>query len=170
MKRGLLFTLCFMALGALAFSGASVAGEKGHGSMPGMSGEGKMEGHCMMKMGDKIFEGKVGSFHGEARLADMKARMEKAKASGMAMHGAMANTHHLSLLLTDQKTNRAVTEGKGSVTVTGPDKKKATTGFMVMEGHFGADVNLPDPGKYSFQVEVDSGGTKGSATFHHTVK
>src|SRR3972149_9652214 len=76
MKRGLLFTLCFMALGALAFSGASVAGEKGHGSMPGMSGEGKMEGHGMMKMGDKIFEGKVGSFHGEARLADMKARME----------------------------------------------------------------------------------------------
>lgn len=178
MKRGLLFTLCFLVLGAFAFTGASVAGEKGHGSMAGMhdkekmEGHGamKMEGHGKMKMGDKVFEGKVGSLHGEGRLMDMKAQMEKAKSSGMAMHGAMANSHHLSLLLTDQKTKQAVTEGTGSVTVTGPDKKQAKTDFMAMEGHFGADVNLPAPGKYSFQVEVDAGGTKGSASFHHTIQ
>ncbi len=86
------------------------------------------------------------------------------------MHGAMANTHHLSLMVTDPKTKAAVTEGKGSVTVTGPDQKKTTTDFMVMQGHFGADVNLPVPGKYFFTVELDAGGTIGSASFHHSVK
>lgn len=172
MKRGLLFTVCFLALGALAFSGASVAGEQGRGSMPGMQGEGKMEGMGMMKMGDKVFEGNVGPWHGEARLMDMKAQMEKAKASGMKMEGMgmMKNSHHLSLLLTYPGTNKAVTEGTGSVTVTGPDKKQVRTDFMVMQGHFGADVNLPAPGKYTFQVEVDAAGKKGSVTFHHAVK
>lgn len=169
MKKGLRFTLCLLALGAFVFSGASLAGEKGHGSMAGMHGKEKMEGHGTMKMGDKIFEGKVGSYHGEARLMDMKAQMAKAKVSEKMMTH-MKNTHHLSLLLTDQETKQAITEGKGSVTVTGPDKKKAATDFMVMEGHFGADVNLPAPGKYTFQVEVDAGGKKGSASFHHSVK
>lgn len=172
MKKGVWVTVCFLALAALAFSGASVAGEKGYGSMSGMQGESKMEGHGMMKMGDKIFEGEVGSLHGEARLVDMKAQMEKAKASGMKMEGMgmMKNSHHLSLGLTDPHTKQAVTEGKGSVTITGPDKKQAKTEFMVMQGHFGADVNLPAPGEYAFQVEVDAGGKKGGVTFHHTVK
>ena len=81
MKKGLRFTLCLLALGAFVFSGASLAGEKGHGSMAGMHGKEKMEGHGTMKMGDKIFEGKVGSYHGEARLTDKKAQMAKAKVS-----------------------------------------------------------------------------------------
>lgn len=169
MKKGMRFAVCFLALGALVFSGASMAGEKGHGSMGGMHGEGKMEGHGMMKMGDKVFEGKVGPLHGEARLMDMKAQMAKSKISPQVMAN-MKNTHHLSLMLTDPKTKKAVTEGKGSVTVTGPDKQRAKADFMVMQGHFGADVNLPAPGTYTFQVEVDAGGQEGSVTFEHTVK
>jgi hypothetical protein len=41
---------------------------------------------------------------------------------------------------------------------------------MVMQGHFGADVNLPAPGKYTFKTEIESGGKKGSATFSYTLK
>ncbi|MGA7104062.1 MAG: hypothetical protein WBX49_01840 [Candidatus Deferrimicrobiaceae bacterium] len=170
MKKGLLFSVCFVAMAALLTAGVSVAAEKGHGSMPGMHGESKMEGHGMMKMGDKVFEGKVGSFHGEARLVDMKVQMEKAKASGMKMEGMMKNTHHLSLMLSDPHTKKAVTEGKGSVTVTGPDKKKATTDFMVMQGHFGADVAIDKPGQYNFDVVIESGGKKGTASFAQEIK
>ncbi len=36
---------------------------------------------------------------------------------------------------------------------------------MVMQGHFGADVNLPKPGKYTFKAEIESGRKKGNATF-----
>ena len=172
------------ALLVFAFAVSAVAGDKGHGAMPGMSGEkpmeghgsmpgmhgeGKMEGHGMMKMGDKVFEGNVGPWHGEARLVDMKAQMEKAKVSDKMMAN-MKNTHHVAISLTDPATKKPVTEGKGTVTVTGPDNKTVTADLTGMQGHFGADVNLPAPGMYIFQVEVESGGKKESASFHHMVK
>ncbi len=173
-----------IALAVVMVAGLAAAGEKGHGSMSGMSGgshkeehgsmhgmkdEGKMEGHGMMKMGDKVFEGKIGSWHGEARLMDMKAQMEKAKASGMKMEG-MTKTHHLSVLVTDPATKKQVSEGKGSVVVTGPGGKSEKTDFMAMQGHFGTDITIDEPGKYEFSVEIESGGKKGTAAFHHTVK
>ena len=169
MKRGMFFTVCFLAIAVLLFSGRSFAGEKGHGSMSGMHGEGKAEGHDMKKMGDKVFEGKIGTLHGEARLVDMKAQMAKAKVSEK-MKAHMKNTHHVAISLTEPATGKPVTEGKGAVTVTGPDNRAVTTGLMGMQGHFGADVNLPVPGKYSFQVEVEAGGKKGKAAFQHTVR
>ena len=137
------FAVCLLAFALLALPGLAAAAEKGHGSMPGMKMEGPKEGHGgMMKMGDKIFSGKVGPWQGEARLMDMKAHMEKAKASGMKMEGMAMKSHHVAVGLTDPKTKKplAVTEGKGTVTVVGPDKKEEKVNFMVMEGHFGADV------------------------------
>ncbi|MBM2828444.1 MAG: hypothetical protein HW408_976 [Actinobacteria bacterium] len=167
---------CVTALMLMALPAFTSAAEKGHDSMPGMkhgeTGHGTMPGmkaeeHA--KMGDKIFGGKVGPWSGEARLIDMKASIEKAKASGMKMEGTM-KSHHFELFLADPKTKKAVTEGKGTVTVIGPDKKEEKSDFMVMEGHFGADVNLPKPGKYTFKVAIESGKEKGSATFSHKVK
>jgi hypothetical protein len=145
------------------------AAEKGHEGMPGMKMEdhGKMGSHDMAKMGDKAFSGKIGPWQGDARIMDMKAHMG---ASGMKAQGAMPNSHHIAFELTDPNTKKAVTEGAGKVTVTGPDKKETKVGFMVMEGHFGTDVNLPAPGKYTFKAEIESGGQKGSATFSYTVK
>ena len=164
MKR---FAVCAVLLWFLAFPPAGFAAEKSHDAMPGM----KMEGHGgMMKMGDKVFSGKVGPWQGEGRLMDMKAHMEKAKASGMKMEGMAMKSHHVAFVLIDPKTKKPVTEGKGSVTVIGPDKKEEKSDFMAMEGHFGADVNLPKPGKYTLMVNIESGGSKGVATFSHTVK
>jgi hypothetical protein len=144
------------------------AAEKGHEGMHGMKMEdhGKMGTHDMAKMGDKAFSGKIGPWKGDVRIMDMKAHLE---ASGMKVQGAMPNSHHLALSLTDAE-KKPVTGGKGTVTVTGPDKKEAKTEFMVMQGHFGADVNLPAPGKYTFKAEIESGGQKGSATFSYTLK
>ena len=135
------------------------------GAMGGMQ-HGGMGGHDMAKMGDMAFSGKIGSWTGDARIMDMKAHMA---ASGMKAQGTMPNSHHLALRLTDA-AKKPVTEGKGTVTVTGPDKKETKVDFMVMQGHFGADVNLPKPGKYTFKAEIESGGKKGNATFSHTVK
>lgn len=120
-----------------------------------------------MMMGDRVFTGKIGPWNGEARIVDMKAGME---ASGMKGHGPMKNSHHLSFALSDPKTKAPLAAGKGSVTVTGPGKAKATSPLMVMQGHFGADVDLPKPGKYAFDVEIESGGKKGTAAFSHTLK
>jgi hypothetical protein len=164
--------VCGTALMFMALPGISAAAEHGasgdHGGMKmGDHGTMKPGGHDMMQMGDKVFSGKVGPWMGTARIADMKAHME---ASGMKAMGAMPNSHHVAFDLSDAKTKAHVTEGKGTVTVTGPDKKEAKADFMVMQGHFGADVNLPAPGKYTFKAEIESGGKKGSATFSHTLK
>ena len=155
--------VCGAALMLMALPGIPAAAE--HGAMGGMQ-HGGSGGHDMAKMGDKAFSGKIGPWAGEARIMDMKAHMG---ASGMKAQGAMPNSHHIAFTLTDA-AKKPVTEGKGTVTVTGPDKKEATSEFMAMQGHFGADVNLPKPGKYTFKAEIESGGKKGSATFPYTLK
>ncbi|MGB5195720.1 MAG: hypothetical protein WBN64_01505 [Candidatus Deferrimicrobium sp.] len=171
--------VCGTALMLMALPGISAAAEHGgtggmqqgasgdHGGMK-MDDHGKMksDGHDMAKMGDKAFSGKIGPWQGTARIVDMKAHMES---SGMKAMGAMPNSHHIAFTLTDA-AKKPVTEGKGTVTVTGPDKKTATSDFMVMQGHFGADVNLPKPGKYTFKTQIESRGRKGSATFSYTLK
>lgn len=165
------FSACLLAVALLAAPALAAGAEKGHEGMPGMKMEGSKEGHAgMMKMGDKIFGGKIGPWQGEARLMDMKAHMEKAKASGMKMEGMAMKSHHIALELTDPGTKKPVTEGKGTITVVGPDKKEEKSNFTAMDGHFGTDVNLPKPGKYTFKTEIEAGGKKGSASFSHTVK
>jgi hypothetical protein len=176
-RKTVRIAICTLSLTIMALPGASMAMD--HGAMGGMnmggSGDhGAMDkkdgGHDMAKMGDKVYDGKLGgAWKANARLMDMKAHMA-AMPSGMKMEGAMPNSHHLAVSLTDAKSKAAITEGKGKVTVTGPDGKSATSEFMVMQGHFGADVNLPKPGKYTFKVEITSGGQTGSETFTHKVK
>jgi len=171
--------VCGTALMLMALPGISAAA--GHGGTGGMnqgaSGDhggmkmddhGKMNsgGHDMAAMGDKAFSGKIGPWKGDARIMDMKGHLE---ASGMKAQGAMPNSHHIAFTLTDA-ANKPVTEGKGTVTVTGPDKKATKAGLMAMQGHFGADVNLPKPGKYTIKADIESGGKKGTATFPYTVK
>jgi hypothetical protein len=167
-KTGLLAVLV-VALAIPAFTGLSVAEEKGHGSMPGMHGESKTQGHGMMSMGDKVFEGKVGPWQAEVRLVDMKAQMEKSKVSEKMM-AKMTHTHHVMFSLEDPAAKKPVTEGKGTVTVTGPDMKQVKYDLMGMHGHFGADITLDKPGKYEFSAEIESGGKKGKATFDHEIK
>ena len=164
--------VCSAMVSMLALPVLVLSAEKAHEGMPGMKMEGnegmpmKSGGHDMMRMGDKAFSGKIGPWEGTARIVDMKAHLE---ASGMKAQGAMPNSHHVAITLIDA-AKKPVTEGKGTVTVTGPDKKEAKSDFIVMQGHFGADVNLPVPGKYTFKTEIESGGKKGSATFTHTLK
>jgi hypothetical protein len=152
-----------LALALLALPGLAAAGHH-----EGMKGHGVGDGHGMMKMGDRIHSGSIGPWNAEVRLVDMKAQME---AAGMKMEGAMTKTHHISLHLIDPKTGHPidVTQGSGTVTVAGPGVTEERTPFMVMDGHFGADVNLPEPDKYTFKTEVETGGKAGAAAFTHEV-
>lgn len=140
--------------------------------MKEMKGVSPMGNHGMATTGDKIFGGQVGPWQCEARLMDMKTHMEKANASGMKMESVGRKSHHVAVYLTDPGTKQpvAVADAKGTVTVTGPDKNSEKCDFMVTDGHFGADVNLSKPGKYTFRTEIESGDKKGSAFFSYTVK
>lgn len=163
-------TVIMLALPAPALAEMGHAGHGGMSGMPGMGSEQggmKMDGHSMSKMGDRIFSGKIGALHGEARIMDMKSNLE---ASGMKAQGAMPNSHHIALSLFDPKTNNPITDGVGTITVIGPDKKSVKSEFIVMQGHFGADVNLPKSGNYTFLADIQSEGQGGNATFTYTMK
>ena len=140
----------------------------GHGDMKGAHGA--KGGHEMEKMGDKIFSGKVGPWTGEARLVDMKAQMEKSGVSPKAL-AKLPASHHLMVILTDPKTGKPVAGVAGTAEITGPDKAfSSKVTLIVMGGNIGADVNLPKAGKYTFRVNVEGGGLKGSAEFPYESK
>jgi nitrogen fixation protein FixH len=140
----------------------------GHGDMKG--GHGAHGGTGMEKLGDKVFSGKVGPWAGEARLVDMKAQMEKSGVSAKAV-AKLPASHHLMVILTDPKTGKPVDGVAGTAEIKGPDKASSTkVTLVVMGGHIGADVNLPKAGKYTFRVNAEGGGNKGSAEFTYDLK
>jgi len=155
--------------GTMQGQGMQGQGMQGQGMQgQGMQGQGMMHGGTdMMKMGTRVYHGKMGPWNSEARMIDMNAQMA---ASGMKAQGTMMNSHHIAFALTDPKTKKPVTEGTGTVTVVGPDKSESTYNVTGMQGHFGADINMPKPGKYTCHVRLESGGKTGTSTFHYTLK
>ena len=138
-------------------------------SLPGIPAAAEPAGHGM-DLGEKIFSGKVGPWAVEARLVDMKAQMEKSGVSAKTA-AKYAGTRHLMLFVTDPATGKPAAAVAGKVVVTGPDKASSSKVTLVSMGaHIGVDVNMPKPGKYTFNAEVESGAKKGSAAFSYTLK
>jgi hypothetical protein len=162
--------LAAAAFGALLSAPVAAMDNMTHGHGDTKAGHGAHDGHGMEQMGDRIFSGKVGPWEGEARLVDMKAQMEKAGVSAKTLSTLKAS-HHLMLVLSDPKTGKPVSGVAGTAEVTGPGKDSSSkVTLVVMGGHIGADVNLPKAGKYSFRVNVEGGGQKGTAVFDYPFK
>jgi hypothetical protein len=161
MKR---FVAWIAACSILALSAFSSAADMGHGGMHGGHG-----GHDT-KPGEMIFSGKVGPWAVEARLIDKKAHMEKSGVSAK-IAARFAGERHLMMFLTDPATGKPVSGDAGEVAIAGPGKASSSKVTLVFMGdHIGADVSLPVSGEYAFQVDIESGGRKGSASFSHTLK
>jgi hypothetical protein len=162
MKR---FVAWIAACSVLALPAFSPAAEMGHEGMHGMSHD-----HGGMKAGETIYSGEIGPWKGEARLIEKKAYMEQ-KGVPEKIAARFAGERHLMMFLSDPMTGNPVSVTAGVVVITGPDKDSSSkVTLIVMEGHIGADVNLPKPGEYTFAAEIESGGKKGSATFSHSLK
>jgi len=92
-------------------------------------------------------------------------------AAAMAKHGSPM-THHLMVNFTDARTGAVVGAGRAAVKVTGPTGETSKAVMMMpMEGGFGADLELPAPGNYVFEVgtKLDD-GRKRLFTFQFTRK
>jgi hypothetical protein len=148
------FIVWAAAFSILALPVCAPAAEKGHD----------------MDLGEKIFSGKVGPWTAEARLVDMKAQMEKSGVSAKTAE-RFAGKRHLMLFVTEPATGKPAAGVAGKVDITGPDKaSSAKVTLVVMGEHIGADVGMPTPGKYTFKADIESAGTKGSASFSYTLK
>ncbi len=161
------FAAWVAALSFLALPSFLSAAEMGH---EGTHGTPHDHGGHDMKSGELLFSGKIGPWTGEARLIEKQAYMEQ---SGVPAKFAakFAGELHLMMFLTDPMTGKPLSGAAGKVTIAGPDKASSSkVTLVVMGGHIGADVHLPQSGEYTFTAEIEAGGRSGSATFSHTLK
>lgn len=151
-------TILFAALFALAAPVVSFAAMD-HGAM-------KME-HDSHK-GDVAHEEVVDGVKATFRVMSMKEHM---KAMKMEMPKEMKETHHIAVEFKDAKTGKALTDGEVRIKVQNPDKSDQAKDLMGMEGHFGADFDLSEKGKYGVmcKFQLKDGKTR-SAKFWYTVK
>ncbi len=70
----------------------------------------------------------------------------------MAKQG-LKETHHMMVMFSDMKDSKPVTEGTVAVKVVDPaGVKSEPIKTMLMGDGFGANIALPTPGKYTFEV------------------
>ena len=114
----------------------------GHDSM-------SMKGGMIM-LGEQSVDGVKANFH----MKDVEKKMAE---MGMSV------THHFMVALTDSVSGKELEDGIVAVKVTDPSGKEGdATKLMGMQGHFGVDVTLKDPGTYTFNVatKLEDGKTR----------
>jgi hypothetical protein len=128
-----------------------------HGGMEGMEHGKMMEGMAMI--GEQAVEGVKAMAH----VKDVKAAMAKM---------GMKETHHFALMFMDTATGKPVTEGTVAVKIEDPAGKVSEPVMMMgMQGHFGADIELPEKGEYHFNVGTKlADGQKRQYDFQYTVE
>ncbi|HXV19719.1 MAG TPA: hypothetical protein VD811_01865 [Desulfuromonadales bacterium] len=154
MKQLNAILVAIFLLGLPLAAGAMSHEKHEHGKMEGM----KME-EGMFMLGEETEEGVKAMAH----LNDVKAAMAKV---------GMKETHHFMVAFVDTASGKQITEGTVAVKIKDPAGKESDpVKLMGMEGHFGADIVLPEKGKYEFKVgtKLPDGKTR-QYMFNYTVK
>ena len=130
-----------------------------HGSMDhGEHGGMGMEGDMIM-LGNVVKDGVKAMAH----LKDV--------GKAMAQMG-MPATHHIMVMFVDQASGDPIESGAAAVKIERPDgTESGPIKLMGMQGHFGADIELAEPGKYEFKVGTKlADGKKRQFEFEFTLK
>lgn len=127
---------------------------------------GKME--HMEHMGGVAHEEVVNGVKATFKVTSMA---EHLKAMGMAMPKGLKETHHIAIEFKDARSGKALTQGEVKVKVQGPGKTEQTKDLMGMAGHFGADFDLSQKGRYGVMCKFNLEDGKGrQARFWYEVK
>lgn len=146
-------TLLIAVLFALAVPVVSIAAMD-HGSHQGAAAH------------EEVVDGVKATF----KVISMKEHM-KSMDMAMDMPKGMKDTHHLAVEFKDAKSGKALTEGEVKVKVQNPDKSEQSKVLMGMQGHFGADLDLSQKGKYGVMCKFQlKDGKIRSAKFWYTIK
>lgn len=110
----------------------------------------------MVILGDATVDG----VRGMAHLKDVQ--------DAMAALGQPA-THHLMIAFIDQASGQQLDAGKVAVKVQTPGGQVSEPIALVgMQGHFGADITLDQPGVYHFKIGTElADGMKRTFHFHY---
>ena len=98
---------------------------------------------------------------GEEDQEGIKAMFHLMPVDRSALPADSRMTHHLMVMLNDSRTGKTIEAGVVAVKVTSPDgKESAPVKLVGMQGHFGADVTLDQPGIWHFRVAAKPGDDK----------
>ncbi len=152
-------------MGGHSGKGMMGSGGSGNQGMMGKSG-GKMmgksgKGHGGMMGGMKVFEREAFGMKLEGNIVDVRAQMKK-----LGRNAPSGITHHIMIT-----PSRPFPKGtKATLIVKSPSGEKKEVGLMAMGNHMGADLYLPDPGKYVFDCQITSGGESTEFQFSYQVE
>ncbi len=130
-----------------------------HGSMEGMEHAGmKMDENTIM-LGEEVEQGVKAMGH----VKDVGEAMAKM---------GMKETHHFAVMFMDTETGKMIEEGTVALKIEDPAGKEGPPVMLMgMQGHFGADITLPEKGEYHFKVGTKlPDGEKRQYDFHYTVE
>ncbi|MCD4687891.1 MAG: hypothetical protein K8R55_00995 [Desulfuromonadaceae bacterium] len=143
-------------------SGHDMSGAMDHGNMQPMNAMNHGMGHGqgeMIMLGEEVQEG-------------VKAMVHLMAIDPIIMTADHPATHHLMVMFTDAETGQAIDSGTVAVKIGSPDgKESAPTRLMGMQGHFGADVTLDQPGIWHFRLATKlADGKVRKYHGHHVLK
>lgn len=173
MKRKLfLLLVCLLAaavpFGVMAMDHEKEMSHQGHQAMAPAAGEHgahdrsthEMAGHAgAIMLGSTVADGVKAT----AQLNDMR--------EVMAAMG-MKETHHFMVSFEEAEAGGPIAEGTVALRIKGPDgTETGPIQLMDMAGQFGADISLPDKGRYGLTVgsRLHDGKTR-QFTFSHEVR
>jgi len=188
MKQGvfvLSLLLCFALTPVFAMEHDKMEHDKGQGTMEHGMDQGTMEHGMNHEMMDHDMDhGKMDhdgmQMHGNMiMLGEKEVDGVKANIHMKDVHETMAKmgmdaTHHFMVALTDAKSGKTLEDGVVAIKIKGPKGEEGEAiQLMGMQGHFGIDVSLKDPGEYHFTVATklaDGKTRKFTATFKNQAK
>ncbi len=118
----------------------------------------------MSAEGDMVVVGSV-TEKGVKAMAHMKDVREAMAGMGMDI------THHFMVAFVDEQSGDQIEEGVAALKFEGPEGVEGPIKMMGMEGHFGADIELDQPGHYKLQVGTKlADGEKRQFEFSYELK
>lgn len=96
---------------------------------------------------------------------------DELKAKGVAVPKGLKETHHLAVEFKDARSGKLLSSGVARVRVQGPGKFTVTKDLAGMDGHFGTDLELSQPGKYGIMCGfVPEDGKARQVRFWYEIK
>ena len=149
-KLGLMTTL-IAGIALLVSSALAMDGHEHHKKSDSM-GHDQMQHMNDMEAGMAHGQG-VMIILGEDVHEGIKAMCHLMPIDSKMMPAGSKVTHHLMVMLSDAETGKPFESGMVAVKIGSPDGKEAAPlRLMGMQGHFGADVVLDQPGIWHFRI------------------
>lgn len=96
---------------------------------------------------------------------------DELRAKGVVVPKGLKETHHLAVEFKDARSGKILSSGVARVRVQGPGNFTVTKDLVGMDGHFGADLELSQPGKYGIMCGfVPEDGKARQVRFWYEIK